>query len=93
MGVECQKLAEENISAEKFLYPIDKVFSEYRAVRLNPHQEKLYRNGIRLDLERVKNAQSGINGEKFRVFGADGTFIGTAYADTEAKELRIDKNF
>ncbi|MBQ2823620.1 MAG: tRNA pseudouridine(55) synthase TruB [Oscillospiraceae bacterium] len=90
---DLQKLAEEGVSAEKYLLPIEKVFGEFKKIKLNAHQEKLYRNGIKLDTERIRADFSGDENEKFRVYGADGCFIGTACADYEKKELRVDKNF
>lgn len=89
---DLQQLAEEGVSAEKYLLPIEKVFGMYKAVKFNPHQEKLYRNGVKLDLDRV-HAKPSENGEVFRAYGADGCFIGLAQADTEAREFSVYKNF
>ncbi len=90
---DLQKLADEGESAEKYLLPIEKVFGDFKQIKLNEHQEKLYRNGIKLDIDRIKADFSGDENEKFRVYGADGGFIGTARADYESRELRVDKNF
>lgn len=89
---DLQKLADEGMSAEKYLCPIDKVFGEYEKIKLNLHQEKLYRNGVKLDLDRVR-AKLSDGDEIFRVYGADGLFIGLAQAKTETRELSVYKNF
>jgi tRNA pseudouridine55 synthase len=88
---DLQELANKNISAEKYLYPIEKVFGYLREIKLNEHQEKLYRSGVRLDLNRMPYEFS--DGEKFRIYAADGSFIGTAKANSETGELMVDKNF
>lgn len=90
---DLQELANAGVSAEKYLMPIEKVFGYLKEVRLNPHQEKMYRNGIRLDIRRMKPVFTGVPEDKYRIYGADGAFIGTAYADYETNELRVDKNF
>lgn len=86
-----QKLSNDNIPADEFLFPIEKVFSYLPEIHLDEAQEKMYRNGIRLDTNRILITDE--NSEKYRVYGADGCFIGTAYEEKELKELRIDKNF
>lgn len=91
---DLQELANAGISAEKYLYPIEKVFGDLKAIKLNPHQEHLYRNGIRLDIDKMKAVGfSGEPDEKYRIYGADGSFIGTAFVNYEKRELRVDKNF
>ena len=53
-------------------------------------QTRLYKNGVRLDLNRVR----GITAEdqRYRVYGNDGSFFGLADADREEGCLRIYKN-
>ncbi len=88
-----QELAEKGLSAEKYLYPIEKVFGDYKKIILNPVQERMYRNGIKLDIDRIRGEFSEDPREKYRVYGESGGFIGTAYVCWEARELRVDKNF
>lgn len=88
---ELQQLANNGISAEKYLCPIDRVFGDMKKIVLNPHQERLYRNGVRPDISKMR--YSFENGEKYRVYAADGGFIGLAKADCEAGELSVYKNF
>lgn len=90
---DLQSLANEGISAEKYLFPIEKVFGYLRPVRLNAHQERLYRGGVRLDIDKMKGAFKGSHDDKYRVYGEDGAFIGTAAVDYETREFKVDKNF
>lgn len=90
---DLQALANEGVSAEKYLFPIEKVFGYLRPVRLNAHQERLYRGGVRLDIDKMKGAFKGSHDDKYRVYGEDGAFIGTAAVDYETREFKVDKNF
>ena len=45
---------------------------------------------IKLDISRLRDIRSGE--ELYGVYGSDGGFIGTAFADFESGELRIGKN-
>lgn len=88
---ELQENADSGNSAEKLLLPIDKVFGEYPSVTFNEHQEKLYRNGVKLDIKRMGGGikRGGIH----RVFGADKSFIGLGIADPDTMEFSVYKNF
>jgi tRNA pseudouridine55 synthase len=88
---DLQELADKDESAEKYLCPIDRVFSEYEKVTLNQHQEKLYKNGVKLDIDRM--SYKFMDNEKYRIYGCDGLFIGTAKANLKTGELAVDKNF
>lgn len=58
------------------LKPLDTVFAPYAKISLDGAQERLYMNGVRLDLDRVKNApQSGM----CRIYTSGG-FVGIARA-------------
>ena len=50
----------------------------------------MYRNGVKLDISRLRGIRSGA--EQYGVYGYDGGFIGTAFADFDSGELRIGKN-
>ncbi len=86
-----QELASANIPADRYTYPIEKVFSYLPKLVLNEKQEKMYRNGRRLDMNRIDFNVPDAG--KVRVCGADGHFIGTAVIINELAELRADKNF
>ncbi len=70
------------------IIPVENVFSVYPKIKLNEFQTKLFINGVRLDINRLRIAQSG---EMYRVFACDGEFLGLA-AESE-KELKPVKMF
>lgn len=88
---QLQETAEENAGFGQYIYPIDKVFSFLPKVRLAPAQEKMYRNGIRLDINRL--SMEDRNGDRHSVYGAEGNFLGTAVVIREEGLLRVEKNF
>jgi tRNA pseudouridine55 synthase len=75
---------------EELILPIERVFEKLPKLRLGEAQTKMYRNGVKLDISRLRDIRSGV--ESYGVYGFDGGFIGTAYADFESGELRIGKN-
>lgn len=76
---------------EEHLLPTDSLFSSYPKLRLNAAQERMFCNGVKLDLNRLRNLQPDQN--VYTVYGATGTFLGTALADRTQQELRIGKRF
>ena len=74
---------------EEHLLPTDSLFSSYPKLRLNAAQERMFCNGVKLDLNRLRNLQP----DQDIVYGATGTFLGTALADRTQQELRIGKRF
>ncbi len=87
---EIQKAADSG-SIENLLHPTDTLFTVYPALHLNEHQTRLYRNGVRLDLKRVRNILPDT--DSYRVYGCDGKFIGIAAADRNNNVLKSAKNF
>ena len=75
---------------EELILPIERVFEKLPKLRLGEAQTKMYRNGVKLDISRLRDIRSGE--ELYGVYGSDGGFIGTAFADFESGELRIGKN-
>lgn len=71
------------------LLPIEKVFAELPAIRLGEAQTRMYKNGIKLDLNRIRLPEKA---DRCRVFGGE-EFLGTAKPDYESGLLRIEKNF
>lgn len=69
--------------------PIESVFEGLPSVRLSPAQERMYRNGVKLSLEKIKISGEG---SPIKVYGESG-FIGTALPDKENGILRVHKNF
>ena len=72
------------------LIPTDRLFASLPELHLTEQQSTLYGNGVKLALSRVE----GVLPEQdlYRVYGADGSFFGTAQADRNADELRVGKN-
>ena len=73
------------------LLPTDSLFSSYPKLRLNAAQERMFCNGVKLDLNRLRNLQP--DQDIYTVYGATGTFLGTALADRTQHKLRIGKRF
>ena len=76
---------------EEHLLPTDSLFSSYPKLRLNAAQERMFCNGVKLDLNRLRNLQP--DQDIYTVYGATGTFLGTALADRTQQKLRIGKRF
>lgn len=76
---------------EEHLLPTDSLFSSYPKLRLNAAQERMFCNGVKLDLNRLWNLQP--DQDIYTVYGATGTFLGTALADRTQQKLRIGKRF
>lgn len=87
---EIQQAKDEN-RLESLIVPIKYVFAGLPELRLNEVQTRMYRNGVKLDLNRINNIKQDIC--KYSVYGFDSEFIGIARADFENAELRVVKNF
>ncbi len=86
---EIQQAADEN-RLEELILPIERVFSSLPKLRLNEVQTRMYKNGVKLDISRVHHIKTDT--ELYSVYGFDGGFIGTAFADHENGILRVAKN-
>lgn len=73
------------------LIPTDRLFAALPKLELSEKQTALYNNGVKLSLGQLSGLVS--EQEAYRVYGADGTFLGTANADYAKNLLRIGKNF
>lgn len=87
---EVQAAAEEN-RLEELILPIERVFDSLPKLRLNEVQTRMYKNGVKLDLNRINRVKQGVS--RYSAYGFDGCFIGIAEADFEKLELRVFKNF
>ncbi len=85
--LQCE--AEGSRNFEQYLKPVEEVFSELPKLMLHGAQERMYRNGIKLDLTKIR---TDITAERISVYGEKG-FIGTAVPDRENGVLRVDKTF
>ena len=75
---------------EELIVPVDRVFTALPAVKLGEAQTRMYRSGVKLDLERVRGVRPDT--DTYRIYAFDGAFIGTAVTDRENGVLRIGKN-
>lgn len=86
---EIQQAADEN-RLEELILPIERVFASLPKLKLNEVQTRMYKNGVKLDISRVHHIKANV--EIYSVYGFDGGFIGTAFADHENGILRVAKN-
>lgn len=86
---DLQREAENERNFEQYLKPVEDVFAELPKLMLHGAQERMYRNGIKLDLTKIR---TDITAERISVYGENG-FIGTAVPDRENGVLRVDKTF
>lgn len=75
---------------EELILPIERVFEKLPKIRLGEAQSRMYRNGVKLDLERVRDVRD--EADTYAVYAHEAGFIGTAVADRENGVLRIGKN-
>ena len=86
---EIQKARDEE-RLEELILPIERVFAKLPKLRLGEAQTRMYRNGVKLDLTKLRDIRG--SEDCYGVFGYDGVFIGTAIADRENGILRVGKN-
>lgn len=86
---EIQKAKDED-RLEELILPIERVFEKQPKLRLGEAQTRMYRNGVKLDLSKLRGIREGE--ECYGVYGFDGGFIGTAFADLDGGILRVGKN-
>ncbi len=86
---DLQREAEGKRNFEQYLKPVEDVFDQLPKLMLHGAQERMYRNGIKLDLTKIR---TDITAERISVYGEKG-FIGTAVPDRESGVLRVDKTF
>ncbi|MCM1132243.1 MAG: tRNA pseudouridine(55) synthase TruB [Ruminococcus flavefaciens] len=87
---EIQQAKDEN-RLESLILPTEAVFAGLPKLRLNEVQTRMYKNGVKLDLNRINSVRQGR--DRYSVYGSNGGFIGVAGADFEKAELRVVKNF
>ncbi len=86
---QIQQARDEDRLAELIL-PTERVFAKLPRIVLGEAQTRMYRNGVKLDLARMRDIKAGVT--DYAVYGSDGAFIGTALADFEGGVLRVAKN-
>lgn len=87
---EIQSLADSG-NIEYALISVECVFSGLPKTRLNKVQTRMYKNGVKLDLNRINHIKPEFS--EYSVYSYDKEFIGIACADFEKGELRVVKNF
>lgn len=87
---EIQRAKDEN-RLEKLIIPIKYAFAGLPELKLNEVQTRMYKNGVKLDLNRINHIKPEFS--RYSVYGYDHEFIGVACADFENSELRVVKNF
>ena len=85
---EIQKAADQG-RAEELILPIERVFSSMKRITLSEVQTRMYRNGVKLDITRVRGVLPDC--DTYAVYGSEG-FMGLAQADREAGVIRVGKN-
>ncbi len=86
---QLQEISDNGGDFSPFVRPLEKVFGDIPELHLKGAQERMYRCGIKLDLDKLKFDKSA---RRIKVFG-ESEFLGTAVPDTENGILRIEKNF
>ena len=90
---QAEQLTEQGKLTEHLL-PVERVFESLPKIVLCAAQERMYRNGVRLDLARLDGMPALGNwvGD-IRICGEDGTFLGVSYADWQQGLLCTRKLF
>ena len=76
-------------TVESLIIPTDRLFQHVPALKLNEAQSRMYANGVKLSLDRIRHITKQ---DIYRVYGADGRFFGLASADRQEGLLRVYKN-
>ncbi|MCI6023433.1 MAG: tRNA pseudouridine(55) synthase TruB [Oscillospiraceae bacterium] len=83
---------EKGVLSQKLLSP-ERLFAPYPALTLNEAQTRMFLNGVRMDLKRIKGSGALDTGTPWRIFGFDGEFLGIGQAFPAEGELRLVKFF
>lgn len=93
IDMETAEKLRESGSLKAYIKPTDSIFSCYPEVRVTSAQAARFKNGGGLMLERTSVCKGAEDGAYYRVYGADGTFLGLAYVNREKNELSVKKQF
>ncbi|MFT3950502.1 MAG: tRNA pseudouridine(55) synthase TruB [Oscillospiraceae bacterium] len=88
---QIEVLAQSGTIANALIKP-DAVFASYEALTLDARLSALYLNGVKLNLSQVLSIMPEQEA-LYRVYGADGVFLGLARADLTEQLLRVYRNF
>ena len=82
---EAQELSAAGMIGER-LIPVETVFQNCPVIRLSAVQKRMFLNGVRLDLNRIRHRdEPGLHS----VYGPERDFLGVARLDFEKMELRV----
>ena len=93
LTLEKAELLSQNGELEQHLLPISALFTELPQLIVSEKQEKLYRNGVKLDLSRLSLSIEQGSDSDICVKSKDGFFLGISVADWEKGELKLKKLF
>ncbi len=90
---DCHTLGEIQAAAdagtvETLIIPTAQAFQSLPKLNLSAGQSKLYRNGVKLDLGKLRITDA----DRYAVFDSEGGFFGTAVTDRENGILRVERN-
>lgn len=86
---DIEKMRDEN-RLENIIIPIDIIFEKLPFIKLNEKNTVMYKNGVKLERHEVEGLSEAL---RYRIYGYDSEFIGTAIMDIENDILRVEKNF
>lgn len=86
-----QEEADNDGDFSDYLLPIESVFSYLPKIMLNEAQERMYKNGIRLDAKRVKGTDE--THTEYSIYGYSRNFLGVGEIMKEENLLKVKKNF
>lgn len=85
---QLEQLRDEN-ELQSAVVSVERFFEALPEIRLNEMKTKMYKNGVKLHLDRLK----GFDGkEKYRIYSDKNEFLGIAVSDIPNNELRVFKN-
>ena len=90
IGLEQAQQCADQDDFSTVLLPVEHVFASLPVIRLNEVQSRMFLNGLRLDLNRVRFREMDVS---HTIYGSDGTFLGLARTASEQMELVIEKMF
>ena len=85
---EVQQAADRD-AANTLIIPTDRLFAALPAVTVSEAQARLYRNGVRLDLNRIRGLTDAVH---YRIYTPEQEFLGLCEADRAAGCLRVYTN-
>ena len=89
---EAGELASRGLLWDRVL-PVEKAFEQLPQIVLSGRQARMFRNGVRLDSNRVEAPSAVRKGAASRIVSADGCFLAVGHIDPEREELICDKLF